>query len=757
MRRLPFIAALIGVALLASGALAARSASSSTDAQRSALRSDSVHISGQFQAYFERAASLDLLLAQNPSFVAFYREHHADRSLLARSGPVVAAMNDALRYLEVLYPGSIGEACFIDDQGREIARVVNARVAPYGDLSTTEAANPFFTPTRALPVGVVYQAAPYVSADTHAWVISNSTPIAPAPGEQALVHFEVSLDSFRQYLGNADDPHRHAAVVDRRTGEVVLSSDTPLGSAASPGPGDAATSWSRKLVGVSAQTGDLPVGGHNGTYQRIAPSAGNANDWYVVNWTTADPGVLPTWAGGLFIAVGLALLLTALGSFRQQHRALRAAARLDGLTGLGNRQAVNDALQRAMVQRAIADGERFGVLVLDLDGFKQVNDVFGHHRGDQVLKEVARRLHANVFEYDTPGRLGGDEFAVVLRKLDGADGALSVANRLREALSRPIELDGTPHFVGVSVGAAVFPDHGSTPDELIRSADAAMYSAKRERTAPQLYRPGTMAGAGDLEHAAELLAAIDHDEIVLHYQSEVSMSTGSVVAVEALARWQHPERGLLAPSTFIPLAERVGLIRPLTMHVLRLALRQIRIWREAEPTAAVSVNLSAKLLADPSIVNDICRALTDADVPASALVIEVTETALVTDPEAAAELLTRLRSLGIRVEVDDFGSGYASFGYLRDLPLDGVKLDREFINHQLTDGDATGLLKATIETCHSVGLQVIAEGIEEQAVYDTLRRLGCDVAQGFLIGRPTPATDMLGIRRAPQTGTYRPH
>jgi diguanylate cyclase (GGDEF)-like protein len=742
MRRFPFLAASLAVALIAVGVFGVRAAATSEAAQASELRADAMQIGGDFQAYFERAASLDLLLAQNPSFDAFYGQGRGDRAKLAEGGPVVAAMNRALAYLQVLYPGSIGEACVIDDKGREIARVVNGRSASFSELSVTESASPFFQPTLATDGGVVYQAAPYVSPDTHEWVISNSTSVTSATGERFLVHFEVTLESFRPYLQTALGKGYHAAVVDRHTGQIVLSSDTPVAGKRAYMPGSL-TDWSREVATVRGGSGTLRIDGHTAAFRHLATPPGNANNWVAVEWTTVSPVVLPVWMAEVSIALGLLLLLFAGWAVRHQYRALRAAARLDGLTGLGNRQAVQEALEIAIRETNVNAGERCGVLMMDLNGFKQVNDVYGHHRGDALLQEIARRLHANVIEYDTPGRLGGDEFAVVLRRLADDEDALVVANRLTEALTRPIEIEGAAHYIGVSVGAAVFPDHGPTPEDLIRGADAAMYSAKRERGAPRLYQPGTPTGLDDLEQAAELLAALEHGQIVLHYQPEVAMETGQVLAYEALARWEHPERGLLPPSEFIPLAERVGLIRPLTDCTLRLALDQLQSWRARGEQVSVSVNLSALLLSDAQVADDIRAHLEARSIDPSALTIEVTETALLTDRATAANVLSTLRALGVRIEIDDFGAGYASFGYLRDLPLDGVKLDREFVASQLEANDENGLLRATIGTCRTLQLNVIAEGVEDAESYARLRDMGCDAAQGFHIARPAPPERMV--------------
>jgi diguanylate cyclase (GGDEF)-like protein len=403
---------------------------------------------------------------------------------------------------------------------------------------------------------------------------------------------------------------------------------------------------------------------------------------------------------------------------------------------MANRKALEEALDAAVAAADQPGGGRVAVLMLDLDGFKQINDTLGHDRGDLVLQEIGRRLHANTFEYDTAARLGGDEFAVVLRRLREADDVAVVAHRLREALVRPIEVDGVARFIGASIGAAVLREHGQTSPELLRAADAAMYHAKRSREGVRVYDAGTEAGAEAAGRAAELLVAIETEQIELAFQPEYALDSGQVVGVEALARWQAGEASV-SPAEFIPLAEQTGLIRQLTHLTLRKALNEVAAWRRMGIDVPVSVNLSAQLVTDRSLLATITGMLDERDLSGEALVLEITESTVIKDLDIATEVLQGLRSIGVRIELDDFGSGYASFKALHELPLDGVKIDRDLVND--VDLDGQSLLAATIDIGRRIGLKIVAEGIEDVRGLELVRRLGVDTAQGYHLARPMTA------------------
>ena len=716
----PFMALLLGVTLLAAGLLVTTNAVAQERQQRRTQQRDAAQVAASFSAYFERARSLDLLLAHDSAFAP------------SEQGIVdLDAANLALRSLEALYPDAIGEACIINEQGVEFARVTEGHPADAAHLSDNEAENPFFAPTLALGPGQVYQAPPYVSPDTGRWVISNSTWIRQPDGRRLIVHFEVSLDSFAPYVSTSS-AQSHVAVVDRGDGRILLRDRAELPSA-DPEGRFSVTEWSQAFTTMSSTAGSTTIDGYPAAYQIIDRAAGNANDWYVVEWSTASTSFIPAWGGVAATALGVLLVLTALLVLRRQQSTLRQASRLDHLTGLANRKALEEALDDALVS-ARSGGESVAVLMFDLDGFKQVNDTLGHEKGDVVLRETARRLHANVFEYDTAARLGGDEFAVILRHLRESEDVAAVAHRLREAVTHPIDVDGTARFIGVSVGAAVHPDHGRSAEELLRGADAAMYRAKRDREGVRVYEPGTFAGASASELAAELRSAIDDGRLDLAFQPEISLSSGEIVGVEALARWDRPGHGPVPPIEFIALAEETGLIRSLTSLTLRLALDEVQAWQEQGMHVPISVNLSGRVVADRSLPNEVGALLEQRGLSADSLVLEITETAVISDRKGAFEVLQQLRAAGVLIELDDFGSGFTSFGVLRDLPLDGLKIDRTLVT-DTTDGGPR-LLAATIESARSLGLKVVAEGIEDATTLALVRQLGCDTAQGYHLGRP---------------------
>ena len=731
MRRLPLMVLLAGVILLAVGLLTTAGSLASQRQQDKALQRDAAQVSAAFTSYFERARSLDLLLAQNPAV----RPNGVDSSAVV-SRAVNARANRALKYLERLYPGAIGEACLINERGVELARVTFGVPAPISDMSSEEATAPFFAPTLALKPGEVYQAAPYVSADTTDWVISNSTLVARPDGGSLLVHFEVSLGSFQQFL-TTSSTSRHVAVVDQSTGRTILADNADLPTADADFP----LSPYRDVLGSGSMTPrTVQVDGERLAVSAVSDKAGNANHWAIVQWSTRDASLLPPWVGGVGTAAGIALILLFLIISRRQHTALRMAARLDHLTGMANRKALEEAMDYA-VSRAARDGERVGVLMLDLDGFKQINDTLGHDRGDLVLQEIGRRLHANTFEYDTAARLGGDEFAVVLRQLHDTVDVATVAHRLREALVRPMQIDGVPRFVGVSIGAAVYADHGMAAADLLRAADAAMYRAKRGHEGVRVYDSGTSTGAHESWLAAELLLAIENDEITMVYQPELALDTGRIVGVEALARWMRPGEPDVTPAEFVPLAEQTGLIRQLTHLTLRKALDEVKVWHDAGAPVPVSVNLSAILATDRTLPAEVGLVLAERGLTGAALVLEITETAVIEDIGVACEVLGELRSMGIRIELDDFGNGYASIKGLLEMPLDGIKIDRDLVN-DVSPG-AQQLLAAAIDMGKALRLYVVAEGIENQTGLDAVRQLGADIVQGYHLGRPMSSQDVL--------------
>jgi diguanylate cyclase len=465
-------------------------------------------------------------------------------------------------------------------------------------------------------------------------------------------------------------------------------------------------------------------------------------------------------AAGVGLLALAGFLLLALGFQRQlirqaaasQHQALH-----DPLTGLPNRELFADRAEQAI--RASDRGlQPAALLLLDLDRFKDVNDTLGHHHGDMLLGEVAARLTGALRAVDTVARLGGDEFAVLLPDV-GADGAAAVAQKLRAVLHQPLTLDGVGLDLDASIGIVVYPDHGADAAELLQHADVAMYAAKQTHAGFVVYDPAVD------QHSPRRLAllgglrrALERDELVLHYQPKADLHTGQVLGVEALVRWQHPAHGLLGPGEFIPLAERTGLIHPLTRWVLETALRQAAGWRRAGHHLSIAVNVSTRSLLDRDFPEQVADLLAALQVPPASLVLEVTESAVMADPALALEILGRLHALGVGLALDDFGTGYSSMAYLKALPVDELKVDRSFIGHMTSSNSDAVIVRSTIDLGHNLGLHVVAEGVENRATWDELAALGCDTAQGYHLSRPMPAADLerwLNQAAVPE-GTTRP-
>jgi diguanylate cyclase (GGDEF)-like protein len=382
-------------------------------------------------------------------------------------------------------------------------------------------------------------------------------------------------------------------------------------------------------------------------------------------------------------------------------------------------------------------------LLVDLDDFKTVNDSLGHAAGDELLVGVARRLEGCLRPEDTCARLGGDEFAVLLEDLPGAEAALAVARRVAEAIARPVTVLGSEVAVGASIGVA-FGTPGQPADELLRSADLAMYQAKEGEGAKiAVYEPSMHERVLErLALKADLRRALEAEEFELHYQPIVALATGEAVAVEALVRWRHPERGLMLPPAFVPLAEETGLIVPLGAAVLRQACGQARAWRDGgRPGLAVSVNLSARQLASAGLPDEVTAALADASLPPEALTLEITESVLL-DSEVVIARLELLRALGVRIAIDDFGTGYSSLDYLRRFPVDALKIAKPFVAGIGAGAAEQRLVSAILRLGSTLGLETVAEGIEDASQRDRLRRIGCRHGQGHLFAPPLPPEEL---------------
>jgi diguanylate cyclase (GGDEF)-like protein len=426
----------------------------------------------------------------------------------------------------------------------------------------------------------------------------------------------------------------------------------------------------------------------------------------------------------------------------------------DALTGLPNRALFTDRLQHALTQGR-RRGTACGVIFLDLDRFKTVNDSLGHGAGDELLGAVARRVDESLRSADTAARLGGDEFAVLLEDLSDVDEAALVAERIGDALAAPFQVAGREVFMKASVGIAV---GRSGASELLRQADVAMYRAKAEgKGRTRVYEASMQAEVVErLELESDLLRAIERDAIDVHYQPVIALDGKTLAGFEALARWTHPERGLVPPPHFIPLAEENGSIVALGRQILRTACRQAARWERELPSPAaapriMSVNLSGRQLEDPNIVADVAAALADSGLPASALVLEITETVLMHDTEATIARLTALKALGVRLAVDDFGTGYSSLRYLRRFPIDILKMAKPFVDGLDTgDDEGRALARAIVELATSLKLACIAEGIEAGAQADVLHELGCGLGQGFHFARPMAPDAMSALIAEPR-------
>jgi diguanylate cyclase (GGDEF)-like protein len=463
-----------------------------------------------------------------------------------------------------------------------------------------------------------------------------------------------------------------------------------------------------------------------------------------------------TWRLYLVLSLGLLALYAALyriaaGASRQlrtqaadsEHRAHH-----DGLTGLPNRDHFLERTKAAIA--SIERGEkRAAVMLLDLDRFKEINDTLGHQSGDVLLIQTGDRLRRALRDTDVLARLGGDEFAVLLPTVEGADGAADVAVRIREALQAPVQLRGLSVHIDASVGIAVFPDHGTDVEELLQRADVAMYAAKGGGPSHCVYSAQHDPYSPErLAMISELREAIDDGSLEVHYQPKADLRTGHVAGVEALVRWRHPERGLIAPDEFIPLAEHTGLITPLTVHVLTAALAQCRAWSDAGIPLDVAVNLSPRNLAEAELPELVARLLAEAGVGPDRLKLEITESSIMADPLRARDVLTRLDAMGVGLAIDDFGTGYSSLSYLSELPVNEIKIDRSFVrNMQTSSGDAF-IVRATIDLGRNLGLVVVAEGVEDEEMWARLGELGCDTAQGYFLSRPVPAAELGAWLRA---------
>jgi len=424
---------------------------------------------------------------------------------------------------------------------------------------------------------------------------------------------------------------------------------------------------------------------------------------------------------------------------------LRHDARHDSLTGLPNRADLQRRLTTALDDVSAGRAPGAAVMILDLDEFKAVNDTLGHHQGDLLLVEVAARLASAVGSVGTVARLGGDEFAVLLADTADESRVLRIGRRVLRALEQPIALDGLEVEVGASVGVALAPAHASDPAALLKRADLAMYDAKASARSLKVYEPELHTDSPRrLTLVSELRAALQNGTVQVHVQPKARLGTGEVVAVEALARWEHPELGWVPPDEFVSVAERSGLIGLLTTRVLDASLAACARWRDAGWDVGIAVNLSARSLQDADLVEEVDRMLRRHGVPANRLTLEVTEGSVMADPARAVALLHQLRDLGVRLSLDDFGTGYSSLSYLQRLPVQEVKIDRSFVTGLGREGENLAIVRAIIDLGRHLGLEVVAEGVEDHATGELLASMNCDLVQGWHLARPMPTDELVG-------------
>jgi diguanylate cyclase (GGDEF)-like protein len=453
--------------------------------------------------------------------------------------------------------------------------------------------------------------------------------------------------------------------------------------------------------------------------------------------------LLTLGVGSLILYLALFRLVAAASRrLRRQSQENHHQALHDQLTGLPNRVLLDDRIEQA-VRAANRSGLSGAVMLVDLDRFKEINDTLGHGSGDAVLRQVGERLRQRLRDVDTVARLGGDEFALVIGDLPLGTDVVVLGREIEHLLTAPFDVDGLELDLRGSIGVVVFPDDGEEAETLLRRADVAMYVAKRTHSRCQAYSAAIDQYSPDrLALANQARTGLDNDEFVVFYQPTFDLKKQLVTGVEALVRWQHPTRGLLPPVEFLPILENTELMPPLTLRVLDRALAQARRWADAGLELTIAVNLSARGAGDHELPATIRRLLAQHGVNPQRLELELTESAVLDDPDRARQVLVELHDLGVRIAIDDFGTGYASLAYLTTLPVDCLKVDRSFVMDLVNEGSGAPIVRFTVELGRSLGLTVVAEGVEDAATLARLGEIGCDEAQGYYLTRPLPAAEL---------------
>jgi diguanylate cyclase (GGDEF)-like protein len=493
------------------------------------------------------------------------------------------------------------------------------------------------------------------------------------------------------------------------------------------------------VIALAAWQPDPAGGRRTGDWRVLAVPAGS---------TIVAAGVLAWSALGekhpvATVLASAAILLSVVRTtltFREvrQLAETRRQALTDDLTGLPNRRALT-----RRIEAELGAGRPSALLLIDLDGFKELNDTLGHQVGDTLLEQLGARLGASVGRDDFFARLGGDEFALVIGGCADVATATAAGERMRATLEAPFILDDIPMQIDASVGLALYPEHAATAVELLKRADIAMYQAKRDRSGISAYREERDEHSRDrLVLLGELRTGIPRGELELHYQPQVDLATGRLSGLEALVRWQHPVHGRLMPPAFLPAVEQTSLMRPFTEHVIAAALDRAAAWVGSALDVPIAVNVAAANLLDNTFPETVDRLLREAGIAADRLCVEVTENAVMADTERTVAVLARLRELGVRISIDDFGTGHSSLARLKQLPVDELKIDKDFVFHMDEDDRDAAIVEAAVTLGRRLNLSVVAEGVETPAARERLQALGCDHAQGFLVSRPLPALEL---------------
>jgi diguanylate cyclase (GGDEF)-like protein len=635
----------------------------------------------------------------------------------------------------------------------------------------------------------LYAALALLAAGGGLFCFVRSDAISRAEG-QALVHTGFIADSILRFSLRAPDFRGPVSAVRRRqldalfarevllagalrvklytpAGLVVYSNDPTLIGKTPPDPSDirGVAKFGRSISDVSTLNGEGGSGPDRKVLETYVPArAGGTRiagvfelyqDYAPIS-AAARRSFMPLAALFAVVMLGLYLsffpiLRSASSRLRRQLRAIEYQSLHDPLTGLPNRTLFRDRVEQAL-KSAQRRGERAAVMLLDLDRFKEVNDTLGHQTGDLLLRRVAETMCGVLRESDTVARLGGDEFAVLTPSVSGAEGTLTIAAKLRNALLDRHDVAGLELEVDASIGIAIFPDDGTDVDTLLQRADIAMYISKDKHEPTHYACEHDHYSPARLALMSQLRRAISDGELIVYYQPQADARSGAIQSVEALVRWQHPEHGLLPPDAFIPLAEQTGLIRALTLFVLDTALRQCRAWRDDGLELGVAVNIASRDLLDVRLPEEVHQLLGRWEIPPESLELEITENTVLSDPVRSRKILQQLDALGVRLAIDDFGSGNSSLAYLKRLPVGVLKIDKSFVLNMQADPDDAVIVRSTIDLGHNLGLTVVAEGVEDLSAWQELDILGCDTIQGYYLARPSPPdviAHLVNARRFP--------